>query len=216
MRPLLCQRKPMNGVFAADPATLVQTNYGNSKIPLVLFFLKESLVGVRGLSKPGIFRVTGDKTRMRRLRQRLNMKQLLQVSGDDAHCLASLIKQWYRELPGRILMGVNLSTYKADNAVSLPVNLAEPKRTLFNWLIDLLSETLREKDLNKTSPVQLASALAPVLVDVSKPLEEATAAAEQAAAILYFIISLRTGQRESIAPVFNRAELQQNLKSEQA
>lgn len=59
---------------------------------MLLVTLKDALVKFNGLSKPGIFRLPGDKVKAKRLRQRLNMKHKLNTSSDDIHSIALVLK----------------------------------------------------------------------------------------------------------------------------
>jgi len=67
MQVLVFQKKPTNIVFGVDPSTLSMINYGNDlRIPHVLVSMKDSLNSIRGFSKPGIFRLSGDRNRQKK------------------------------------------------------------------------------------------------------------------------------------------------------
>lgn len=61
----------------------------------------------------------------------------------------------------KILSGVTLSNFiRPDLSLSIVNNLVEPRKTLFLWLVDLLVDTLKEKDANKMSASQLGNRVA--------------------------------------------------------
>ncbi len=83
-------------------------------IPTVLYSLRDAFVQINGYEKAGVWRINGEKTRTLRLRQKLNMAHRLLVTPDDVHCIASLIKQWYTELPAKLFKGVSLSQLASE------------------------------------------------------------------------------------------------------
>jgi len=138
---------------------------------------------------------------------------MLMVSPEDSLCLSFLIKQWYKELPSRILSGLNLNAFRVENATTLSGSLPEPKRSLFLWLIDLLMEVLKEKDSNKTNSMQLASILAPSLIEMKSTDDSHNLVlVEQAACLLYFNIASKAGEAVNSTPKYDRSELLKLMK----
>lgn len=79
-----------------------------SEVPVVLAQLWASVQAHVGVD--GIFRVSGEKRRYDELRAALEAGQPVEVSSDDVHVVANVIKQWLRELPqrDRLLAGVKV------------------------------------------------------------------------------------------------------------
>ncbi|EMS51114.1 Rho GTPase-activating protein gacA [Triticum urartu] len=89
-------------VFGVSPESM-QCGYddrGNS-VPKILLLMQERLYSQDGLKAEGIFRITPENSQEEHVREQLNRGV---VPDDiDVHCLASLIKAWFRELPEGVL-----------------------------------------------------------------------------------------------------------------
>ena len=79
-----------------------------AKVPVVLAQLWAAVQAHVGVD--GIFRVSGEKRRYDELRAALEAGESVEVSSDDVHVVANVIKQWLRELPqhDRLLAGVKV------------------------------------------------------------------------------------------------------------
>ncbi|GKC07481.1 Rho GTPase-activating protein 5-like protein, partial [Tanacetum coccineum] len=73
---------------------------GNS-VPVILILMQERLYSQGGLEAEGIFRINPDNNQEEHLRTQLNSGVI--PDGIDVHCLAGLIKAWFRELPAGVL-----------------------------------------------------------------------------------------------------------------
>ncbi|KAJ7981177.1 Rho GTPase-activating protein [Quillaja saponaria] len=70
-------------------------------VPTILLLMQRRLYAQGGLQVEGIFRITGGNSQEEYVRDQLNRGVV--PEGIDVHCLAGLIKAWFRELPSGIL-----------------------------------------------------------------------------------------------------------------
>jgi len=160
------------GVFGIDPMTLEQTEDNGYRIPVILENMKKCLVAKGGIQSEGIFRLAGEQTEIRRIKDSMN-KKTYDFSTNDLNAIASLIKIWFRELPVPILNSLpqdsimNFST--AGDCVSAYDSLPEPQKTLLGWLLDFLAEVARNSEVNKMTSQNLAIVIAPNLYDINTP-----------------------------------------------
>jgi len=99
---LICFRVCSATVFGVSTESM-QLSYdsrGNC-VPTILTLLQSRLYDQGGLQVEGIFRITGDNSEEEFIREELNKGVL--PEGIDIHCLAGLIKAWFRELPKGVL-----------------------------------------------------------------------------------------------------------------
>lgn len=165
---LLFQKKPEKGTFGVDFQSLPKSDDPNGNvsqgrsfpgytIPTALATLKESLYQSNGLEKVGIFRSSGDRLRAKRFRQRLNMNFKLNATPDDAHVVGSLLVEWFRRLPYRLLATETFQFENVKEAKEVVNRLPEPFQSLFQWLLELLIQTAQLRNQNKMSPVDLGN-----------------------------------------------------------
>lgn len=167
-RPAVPMKKMQ--VFGVDPSKLPSVDYKGFKIPKVLAVLKKNLEEHRGIEEIGIFRLAGSESILKEIKSQLNTDTF--KGSDEVHCLATLIKRWFGELPTRIFDKVsnddiNSSTETEEDALALSEQLEEPQKGLFQWLMDLLLDVAEKEELNRMTPNNLAIVLAPSLVNVS-------------------------------------------------
>jgi len=163
------------GVFGVDPTSLEQENDDGFLVPSILVLMKKSLVDYGGIGTEGIFRLAGEQTEIRRIKETMNKKEF--TSSNDVNTVASLIKIWFRELPNPILNCLPAESifYSTDmnDCVSAFEKLPEPQKTLLDWLLHLLLTVAAQSSVNKMSAQNLAIVVAPNLYDVasSNPME---------------------------------------------
>eukprot|EP01132_Coremiostelium_polycephalum_P001274 gene1274-1605_t len=163
------------GVFGVDPMTLECVEDEGYRIPQILVLMKSSLVENGGLQQEGIFRLAGEQTEIKRLKESMNKNEF--KSSNDINTIASLIKIWYRELPTPILNSIPTEKifYSTDESecVAAVNNLPEPQKSLLDWLMNLLLEVSSYSTINKMTAQNLAIVVAPNLYDVSSsnPME---------------------------------------------
>lgn len=163
------------GVFGVEPASLEMVDDEGYRVPAILASMKRSLIEYGGLKQEGIFRLAGEQTEIKRIKEVMNKKEF--VSSNDINTIASLIKIWYRELPTPILNCVPPESifHSGDVAgcVKAFEELPDLQKTLLSWLMDLLIMTSQNSKENKMTTQNLAIVVAPNLYDVStsNPME---------------------------------------------
>jgi len=163
------------GVFGVDPSSLELGEDEGYKVPAILGLMRRSLVEYGGLSQEGIFRLAGEQTEIKRIKEIMNKKEF--SSSNDINTIASLIKIWFRELPTPILNALPAESIFYSNDMHDCVNafntLPEPQKTLLDWLLHLLIMTATNSGINKMTAQNLAIVVAPNLYDVStsNPME---------------------------------------------
>lgn len=165
------------GVFGVDPSGLEmgEDEENGYRVPSILLLMKKSLVENGGLLQEGIFRLAGEQTEIKRIKEIMNKKEF--IASNDINTVASLIKIWFRELPTPILNALPTESifYSSDmnECVTAFGTLPEPQKTLLDWLLHLLIVVSENSDVNKMTAQNLAIVVAPNLYDVStsNPME---------------------------------------------
>jgi len=116
----------------------------------------------------GIFRINPENTEEEHLREQLNKGV---VPDDiDVHCLAGLIKAWFRELPSGVLDGLSpeqvIECDTEEDCVQLVKQLKPTESALLNWAIDLMADVVAEEDYNKMDARNIAMVFAPNMTQV--------------------------------------------------
>jgi len=163
------------GVFGVEPSSLEMGNDSGFQVPTILISMKRSLIEYGGIKQEGIFRLAGEQTEIKRIKEVMNKKEF--VSCNDVNTFASLIKIWFRELPTPILNCVPQESIFHSNDIAGCVkafeDLPELQKTLLSWLMDLLIMVAQNSKENKMTSQNLAIVVAPNLYDVStsNPME---------------------------------------------
>lgn len=88
----------------------------------------------------------------------------------DVHCLAGLIKAWFRELPSGVLDGLSpeqvLQCNTEDESVELVKQLKPTETALLNWAINLMADVVEEEEFNKMNARNIAMVFAPNMTQV--------------------------------------------------
>lgn len=163
------------GVFGVEPSSLEMEMDGGYQVPSILVSMKRSIIEHGGLKQEGIFRLAGEQTEIKRIKEIMNKKEF--VSSNDINTIASLLKIWFRELPTPILNCVPQESIFHSNDLAGCVkafeSLPDLQKTLLSWLMDLLIQTAQNSKENKMTSQNLAIVVAPNLYDVStsNPME---------------------------------------------
>ncbi|CAI9107985.1 OLC1v1007485C2 [Oldenlandia corymbosa var. corymbosa] len=144
---------------------------GNS-VPTILLLLQERLYSQGGLKAEGIFRINPENSKEEHVRDQLNRGN---VPDDiDVHCLAGLIKAWFRELPSGVLDGLSpeqvLQCNTEEESVELVKQLKPTESALLNWAIDLMADVVEHEEENKMNARNIAMVFAPNMTQMSDPL----------------------------------------------
>lgn len=88
----------------------------------------------------------------------------------DVHCLAGLIKAWFRELPSGVLDGLSpeevLQCNTEEEAVELIKQLKPTETALLNWAVDLMADVVEHEESNKMNARNIAMVFAPNMTQV--------------------------------------------------
>lgn len=88
----------------------------------------------------------------------------------DVHCLAGLIKAWFRELPCGVLDGLSpeqvLQCNTEEEAVELIKELKPTESALLNWAVDLMADVVEHEESNKMNARNIAMVFSPNMTQV--------------------------------------------------
>ncbi|KAF7818254.1 rho GTPase-activating protein 2 [Senna tora] len=144
---------------------------GNS-VPTILLLMQERLYTQGGLKREGIFRINPENSQEEHVRDQLNRG--IVPNDIDVHCLAGLIKAWFRELPSGVLDGLSpeqvLQCNTEEESVELVKQLKPTESALLNWAIDLMADVVEEEEYNKMNARNIAMVFAPNMTQMSDPL----------------------------------------------
>ncbi|CAD6227912.1 unnamed protein product [Miscanthus lutarioriparius] len=146
---------------------------GNS-VPTVLLHLQRRLYDQGGLRAEGIFRVAADGAQEQYARDQLNNSGVV-PDGVDVHCIAGLVKAWFRELPGGLLDAlpaeeVTRCQTEDDCARLCRARLPAPRAALLDWAVNLMADVAREEKANKMGTRNVAMVFAPNMTRADDPL----------------------------------------------
>ncbi|OVA12547.1 CRIB domain [Macleaya cordata] len=174
---------------------------GNS-VPTILLLMQERLYSQGGLKAEGIFRINPENSQEEHVRGQLNKG--IVPDDIDVHCLAGLIKAWFRELPAGILDELSaeqvLQCNTEEKCVELIKQLVPTQAALLNWAIDLMADVVKEEEFNKMNARNIAMVFAPNMTQMSDPLT-ALMHAVQVMNLLKILILKTLRERECTAEV---------------
>ncbi|KAJ0052149.1 hypothetical protein Pint_01081 [Pistacia integerrima] len=172
---------------------------GNS-VPTILLLMQERLYSQGGLKAEGIFRINPENSQEEHVRDQLNRG--IVPDNIDVHCLAGLIKAWFRELPSGVLDGLSpeqvLDCNTEEESVELVKQLKPTEAALLNWAVDLMADVVEEEDSNKMNARNIAMVFAPNMTQMSDPLT-ALMHAVQVMNLLKTLITKTLREREDTA-----------------
>lgn len=88
----------------------------------------------------------------------------------DVHCLAGLIKAWFRELPSGVLDGLSpeqvLQCNTEEESIELVKRLKPTESALLNWAVGLMADVVEEEEFNKMNARNIAMVFAPNMTQV--------------------------------------------------
>ncbi|CAL9233181.1 unnamed protein product [Arabidopsis halleri] len=172
---------------------------GNS-VPTILLLMQERLYSQEGLKAEGIFRINPENSQEEHVRDQLNRG--IVPENIDVHCLAGLIKAWFRELPCGVLDGLSpeevLNCNTEDESVELIKQLKPTESALLNWAVDLMADVVEEEESNKMNARNIAMVFAPNMTQMTDPLT-ALMHAVQVMNLLKTLITKTLAEREETA-----------------
>ncbi|KAK6926554.1 Rho GTPase-activating protein domain [Dillenia turbinata] len=144
---------------------------GNS-VPTILLLMQRNLYTQGGLQAEGIFRINAENGQEEYVREQLNRGVV--PEGIDVHCLAGLIKAWFRELPTGVLDSLNpeqVIQCQSEEECSELVRLLPPtEAALLDWAINLMADVVQEEHQNKMNARNIAMVFAPNMTQMADPL----------------------------------------------
>ncbi|KAD5316738.1 hypothetical protein R6Q59_031900 [Mikania micrantha] len=193
---------------------------GNS-VPTILLLMQEKLYAQGGLKAEGIFRINAENSKEEEVRNQLNRGT---VPDDiEVHCLAGLIKAWFRELPCGVLDGLSpqevLQCNTEYQCAELLKHLKPTETALLNWAVDLMSDVVEHQESNKMNARNIAMVFAPNMTQMSDPLT-ALMHAVQVMNLLKTLITKTLREREEsgttdggYSPMSYRSESQEDIET---
>ncbi|KAJ7948003.1 Rho GTPase-activating protein [Quillaja saponaria] len=144
---------------------------GNS-VPAILLLMQRRLYDQGGLQVEGIFRINGENSQEEYVRDQLNRGVV--PEGVDVHCLAGLIKAWFRELPSGILDSLSpeqvMQCQIEEECAELVRHLPPTEAALLDWAINLMADVVQQEDSNKMNAHNIAMVFAPNMTQMADPL----------------------------------------------
>ncbi|CAI9780229.1 unnamed protein product [Fraxinus pennsylvanica] len=141
-------------------------------MPTILLMMQRRLYRQGGLQAEGIFRINAENGQEEYVREQLNNGE---VPDDiDVHCLAGLIKAWFRELPRGVLDPLSpeqvMQAQSEDECTQLARLLPPTEAALLDWTINLMADVAQFEHLNKMNARNIAMVFAPNMTQMSDPL----------------------------------------------
>ncbi|XP_072961815.1 rho GTPase-activating protein 1-like isoform X2 [Typha angustifolia] len=144
---------------------------GNS-VPTLLLLMQRRLYEQGGLQAEGIFRINAENSQEEYVRDQLNRGVV--PDGIDVHCLAGLIKAWFRELPSGLLDSLPpeevMQCQTEEDCAQLGRRLPPTKAALLDWAINLMADVVYEEQRNKMNAHNVATVFAPNMTQMADPL----------------------------------------------
>ncbi|KAG2272283.1 hypothetical protein Bca4012_074552 [Brassica carinata] len=141
-------------------------------VPTILLMMQSHLYSRGGLRVEGIFRINGENGQEEYIREELNKGVV--PDNIDVHCLASLIKAWFRELPTGVLDSLSpekvMESESEEECVDLLRMLPSTEASLLDWSINLMADVVEMECLNKMNARNIAMVFAPNMTQMLDPL----------------------------------------------
>ncbi|XP_031498991.1 rho GTPase-activating protein 5-like [Nymphaea colorata] len=144
---------------------------GNS-VPTILLMMQRHLYSQGGLQAEGIFRINAENGQEEYVRDQLNKG--IVPCGVNIHCLAGLIKAWFRELPNGILDSLTPEQVMHCNTEAECTQLVQllpaTEAALLDWAINLMADVVQHEHQNKMNARNIAMVFAPNMTQMADPL----------------------------------------------
>ncbi|KAG1369705.1 rho GTPase-activating protein 1 [Cocos nucifera] len=157
--------------FEPDVPRRAPSARGNS-VPTILLLMQRRLYEQGGLRAEGIFRINAENSQEEYVRDQLNHG--IVPDGIDVHCLAGLIKAWFRELPAGVLDSLSpeqvMHCQSEEDCAELARLLPPTAAALLDWAINLMADVVQEEQQNKMNARNVAMVFAPNMTQMADPL----------------------------------------------
>ncbi|KAL5579792.1 hypothetical protein UlMin_012234 [Ulmus minor] len=182
---------------------------GNT-VPTILLLMQGRLYAQGGLQSEGIFRINADNSQEELVRDQLNSG--IVPEGIDVHCLAGLIKAWFRELPIGILDSLSpeqvIQSQTEEECSELVRLLAPTEASLLDWAINLMADVVQHEDLNKMNARNIAMVFAPNMTQMADPLTALMYAVQVMNLLKTLILKTLRERKDSVVEPFPTRRLE--------
>ncbi|CAA2970491.1 rho GTPase-activating 5-like [Olea europaea subsp. europaea] len=141
-------------------------------VPTILLMMQRRLYSQGGLQAEGIFRINAENGQEEFVREQLNNGEV--PDNIEVHCLAGLIKAWFRELPRGVLDSLSpeevMRAQSEEECTQLVWLLPPTDAALLDWAINLMADVAQLEDLNKMNARNIAMVFAPNMTQMADPL----------------------------------------------
>ncbi|XP_062197755.1 rho GTPase-activating protein 5-like [Phragmites australis] len=175
LEPEVPRRAPSasTNVFGVSTESM-QCSYdsrGNS-VPTILLMMQRRLYEQGGLQAEGIFRINAENSQEEFVRDQLNSG--IVPDGIDVHCLAGLIKAWFRELPSGVLDSIPpeqvMQCQSEEDCARVAKCLPPAEAALLDWAVNLMADVVQDEQINKMNTRNVAMVFAPNMTQMADPL----------------------------------------------
>ncbi|KAL2481663.1 Rho GTPase-activating protein 1 [Abeliophyllum distichum] len=141
-------------------------------VPTILLMMQRRLYSQGGLQAEGIFRINAENGQEEYVREQLNNGEV--PDNIEVHCLAGLIKAWFRELPRGVLDSLpsdEVMQAQSEEECTRLVQLLPPTdAALLDWAINLMADVAQLENMNKMNARNIAMVFAPNMTQMADPL----------------------------------------------
>ncbi|XP_076921321.1 rho GTPase-activating protein 5-like [Bidens hawaiensis] len=180
---------------------------GNS-VPTILLMMQKRLYAEGGLQAEGIFRINAENSQEEDVRKQLTKGFV--PHGIDVHCLAGLIKAWFRELPTGVLDSLTpeqvMRCNSEDECTTLVKSLPQTEAALLDWAVNLMADVVKHEPLNKMNARNIAMVFAPNMTQMADPLTALIHAVQVMNFLKTLVIKTLRGREESDETNFSRED----------
>ncbi|KAG4145194.1 hypothetical protein ERO13_D05G083000v2 [Gossypium hirsutum] len=141
-------------------------------VPTILLLMQRRLYAQGGLQAEGIFRINAENSQEEYVREQLNGGVV--PEGIDVHCLAGLIKAWFRELPRGVLDSLSpeqvMECQTEEQCAELARFIPPTEFALLDWAINLMADVVQQQHQNKMNARNIPMVFAPNMTQMADPL----------------------------------------------
>lgn len=182
---------------------------GNS-VPTILLMMQGRLYVQGGLQAEGIFRINAENGQEEFVREQLNRGII--PDNIDVHCLAGLIKAWFRELPRGVLDSLSpeeiMRAQSEEECVRLVRLLPPTEAALLDWAINLMADVAQLESFNKMNARNIAMVFAPNMTQMADPLTALMYAVQVMNFLKTLILRTLKDREESVVEAGPASELE--------
>lgn len=152
-----------------------QEDYPNLSFPILIHTLCEELIARDGLSQLGIFRLPGSLKVVRETAEEIN-KGNLNLSSLQINDIASLIKQWIRDLPdplipfARVLDAVTAN--EDSSFIPFAESLPRAHQLVLKYLVGFLRVVCSFSETNKMTPYNVGVCFGPNVLQTFEKIDQ--------------------------------------------